>query len=311
MQNFLATTQVLHANKARRDYPGRDDGRCRRNILCPDFKPKFRLALDGGAAVFTIGSCFARNIEEALLPLGVRLPTRDFSVPPGEWGGRPNGLLNEFNPGTINQRIMRALAREESSAETLVPSSELWADLLLLPGAADVSRDRALQRRAEIDRVYEGMADCGVVIITLGFIEAWFDVKSASYLNRMPPFAFGRAHPDRFRFKRLDVFESFPLLEQAVKALSAAGKKVVLTVSPVPISTTFADADCIVANEFSKAVLRVCAERLCAADPNVDYFPAYEIVRSAGLCAYAEDNVHVRDELVREITGFMVQRYAL
>src|SRR4051812_39255401 len=48
----------------------------------PAIAPSFTLA--NGASVFTIGSCFARNIEIALRDHGLRIPTLDLQVPPAE-----------------------------------------------------------------------------------------------------------------------------------------------------------------------------------------------------------------------------------
>jgi hypothetical protein len=42
----------------------------------------------------------------------------------------------------------------------------------------------------------------------------------------------------------------------------------------------------------------------------VDYFPSYEIVRSAGLAGFVSDHVHVKGSLVGKITSFMVSRYS-
>lgn len=43
---------------------------------------------------------------------------------------------------------------------------------------------------------------------------------------------------------------------------------------------------------------------------NVDYFPSYEIVRSGGLANYIDDNVHVRYEVVKNITTLMINKYS-
>lgn len=83
-----------------------------------------------------------------------------------------------------------------------------------------------------------------------------------------------------------------------------------MTVSPVPINSTFTSSDCVTANEYSKSVLRVCAERLSKRFANVDYFPSYEIARSGGLSSYAGDNIHVKNEVVEKITSCMIQKYS-
>jgi hypothetical protein len=301
---------VLQAGRthAGAGYPDKLDGRCRGRLLFPTFIPKFLLEFGQGLTVFTVGSCFARNIEEVLTNDVV--PTLTFSAPKSEWLYRPNGLLNEYNPGTMSQRIIHALSGSSFDDSTLVQSgSEGGYVDLLLPGGSDVTLDRAIQRRAEIDAVYSQLSKADCVIVTLGFVETWYDVQSDSYLNRMPPPSFARKHPGRFHFKRLGVEESFEMLHRAFAGLSDLGKKVVLTVSPVPLAHTFTPDDCIVANEYSKAVLRVCADRLARHFGNVDYFPSYEIVRSGGLEAYVDDNVHVLDETVRAVVGHMINSY--
>lgn len=308
MSRFDAVLKTARLNRARRAYPGKADARCSDGVVLPDFRPKFPIAFSRGTKVFTIGSCFARNIEEALQPLGVSLPTRGFSAPRMEWTGRANGLLNEFNPGTISRRIADALAGERSSETTIVPSGEGVAGLLL-SGGADVTRERALERREEIFNVYAELRRSDVVIITLGYIEVWCDSLARQYLNRMPPPALSKSEPDRFSLRQMDVPEALGLLDKAMQQLADAGLKVVLTVSPVPLQTTFVGEDCMVANEFSKSVLRVCAERLRRKYDNVDYFPSYEIVRTMGLSAFLDDQVHVRDEVVKRITAYMVERY--
>jgi hypothetical protein len=307
--NFLSAMNQAHANKVARLFPDLSDSRSREGVVFPVHNRKFSVRFSPDQTVFTIGSCFARNIEEALFEKNVSLPTRAFSVPRNEWKLRPNGLLNEYNPGTISQRILYALQGRDFPAETIVPTGDLFTDLLLpFGGISNVSRDRALERRAQIKTVYDHLPKSDLVIITLGYIEAWYDTETKVFLNRAPPLRFGSASPERFVLRQLDVVECLSLLEEAIGALGEAGIKTILTVSPVPISLTFTSQDCVIANEYSKSVLRVCAERLCRFE-HVDYFPSYEIVRSGGVSAYVTDQVHVKDSLVREIVRYMVSSY--
>lgn len=296
-------------------YPGPSDARTRQGTLrlrrdrglVPTFRPKFRF--EPGCRVFTIGSCFARNIEEHLT--GYDVPTRRFSAPKHEWPHRPNGLLNEYNAGTIAQRIDRALRGTAAPPETLVRHADGLVDLLLpsARGTRPVTPERALERREEIDAIYQELALADIVIVTLGLIEAWFDSLTGSYLNRMPPTDAIRADPDRFSLRVMDVDEAYPLLDGAFRMLTDRGKKILLTVSPVPLTATFSEECAIVANSFSKAVLRVCAHRLASNRPEVDYFPSYEMVMSSGLAKFSNDNVHVQDGFVREIVLTMLGHY--
>jgi hypothetical protein len=282
---------------------GRDRG------LFPELRPRFRF--EPGCRVFTIGSCFARNIEERLT--GYDIPTLRFSAPKSEWPYRPNGLLNEYNPGTMAQRIERAMNGASAPEETLVSDEGGLVDLLLPSArrAHPVSHDRALQRREEIDAIYRELPLADIVVVTLGLIEAWFDSSTGSYLNRMPPTRAIREDPSRFSLHVMDVDEAYPLLHGAFRALTDQGKKILLTVSPVPLNATFSERCAIVANSFSKAVLQVCAQRLVSALPGIDYFPSYEIVMSGGLLNFSDDNIHVPDRVVREIVNLMLDSYEI
>jgi hypothetical protein len=286
-------------------FPTKEDPRCS-DLILPKINRRF--AIDSQSSIFTIGSCFAREIEEKLV--NYDLPTRGFSVPESEWPFRPNGLLNEYNPGTMHQRVVYSVSGSDYPIETLVKSGSGYVDLAL-PGGAAVSYERAIERRDEIKKIYSRLKDCSVVIITLGLIEAWVDQEYEVFLNRMPPFDVLRRSGSRYAMRVLDVFDAFPLLEKAVIALSKTGTKILLTVSPVPLQTTFSGQDAVVANSFSKSVLRVCAQRLFEKYINVDYFPSYEIALSAGLSGFHKDNVHVPEEIVARITAHMMGNYVL
>lgn len=284
----------------------RADPRHRQFGVFPDLHPRFRLGR--GSKVFTIGSCFARHLEEKLD--GFDLPTRRFSVPPNEWPNRPNGLLNEYNPGTMRQRITYALEGRTFGDRSIVGENEAL-DLLIV-ALAGVPRERALARRAEIDAVYREMRSSDAVIITLGMVEAWFDNETNLYLNRMPPRDFFEASGSRYEFRVLDVEEALALLESGLAALVDAGHgKILLTVSPVPFGATFSGQSCTLANTFSKSALRVCADRLIRRFPQVDYFPSYEIVMSGGLSNFWDDNQHVLDPVVDEVVAHMTSAYVI
>jgi GSCFA family. len=192
--------RISHKNPNIR-YPGRNDYRCRDSLLIPSLKPKFHI--DYPVKIFTIGSCFARNIEEALSGYDVQLPTRDFSAPRSEWPYRHNGLLNEFNPGIISQRILSAMNGEPFPEETIVQTRNGFIDLLLPASALPVTYERTITRRTEIDKVYSNLVTSELVIITLGLVEAWFDNSRMVFLNRMPYPLLLRKHPDQYSLRIL------------------------------------------------------------------------------------------------------------
>lgn len=282
-----------------RRFPGRDDPRYREPLLYPDLAPTFHL--EPGQTVFTIGSCFARNIEEHLH--GFHIPTLGYGVPESEWAGaRRNGILNEYNPGSISQRIERAMRGEPSPEGAIVRANDLAVDLLL--SGYPVTRERAVARQKEIDGIYAELPSADVLVVTLGLVEAWFDAELGVYLNRIPQR--DDLHSGRYELVVFDPAEALAVLEPAFRLLG--GKRVILTVSPVPLAATFTGHDTVTANGYSKAVLRVCAEQL-ARLPGVDYLPSYEIVVAGGTPAFEDDNIHVLDSVVAEIVRYMLDAY--
>ena len=70
----------------------------------PKLSPSF--ILPASPSVYTVGSCFARNVEEYLDLVGADVPTLGFSVPKFEWNGlRTNGILNKYTPAAIYEDL--------------------------------------------------------------------------------------------------------------------------------------------------------------------------------------------------------------
>jgi hypothetical protein len=54
--------------------------------------------------------------------------------------------------------------------------------------------------------------------------------------------------------------------------------KIILTVSPVPLTATASGRHVLVATTYSKSVLRAVAGQLADNNDHIDYFPSYEII---------------------------------
>jgi len=301
---------LARANHARR-FPDRADARVRGGILFPEVSPGFRLR--GGQSIFTIGSCFARNVEEELLSAGLDVPTALFAVPQDEAKGRPNRILNQYTPGSMLQAV--SLLDTDPDDRGLYPKGGegLVVDALLSTGGRPVSIDRAMARRREIATLYrDGLAKSDAVVVTLGLAESWIDRAEKVALNEIPPIPMLRAEPERFAMVQLDFAtaqaEIFALIDRLIEG---GRRNVMLTVSPVPFRATFAGGDAVARNSYSKAVLRVAAESALHRFPGVDYFPSYEIVSSAGLSGFMADNIHVRTEVVAQVVAYLLDTYLL
>jgi hypothetical protein len=300
-----AIENVRTAGLARR-FPERDDPRVRKGAVFSQIAPRF--FLNRRTTVFTLGSCFARTLEEKLQDFS--LPTRAFGVPESERPGRPNGILNEYNPGTMCQRIEYAARGASFGDLCLAPEADGYIDLLLPDYVTPAAKERIMQRRAEVDNVYSALSASEAVIITLDMVEAWYDKSAGLYLNRVPPAPMLFANRARFEIHILDVHETQLLLERMVHALKALGvTKILLIVSPVPLETTYSGKDCAMANMYSKSVLVVTANGASRLNREVDYFPCYEIVMSAGNGFYESDFIHVRDEVVEMVANYLIDQY--
>lgn len=294
-------------NKAR-NYPNRADQRWRQGMIFPRVTPGFNLS--PGDSVFTIGSCFARNVEKALLQSGLTVPTAHFTAPQEEAPGQPNRVLNQYNPGTMLQCVRGIGAAVDRKGLYPVAGGEVL-DCLLATGSRPVSAIRGLERRQQIRDLYAaGLEKSGVVVITLGLVEAWYDRDAEVYLNEAPNRRLLNAHPDRFVFRQLSMGQCQALIFEMLEHLIDGGRrKVMLTVSPVPLQVTFAGGDATIRNTYSKSILRVVAELAATAFPEVDYFPSYEIITTLGLTGYGDDNVHVRPAIVEQVIGYMTSCY--
>ncbi len=294
---------------------GRFDTRRLHGLATVEFDPSF--TLEPGEAVFTIGSCFARNIERRLVSLGFEIPAAAVTVPEAERGSTigDNELLNKFGPHAMINELRWAFDPDAPfpAAGFLQVGEGLWHDPHLSSSVAPAPLERVRERRAMVQAFYRQLPRCRVVVLTLGLAETWFDLETGLYLNRAPPNESLKREPKRFRLDLLsypELTEALETLHGLLKAHGAKGLRVLVTVSPVPFRVTFTGQDAITANTYSKSVLRAAVEAYVRAHPEVDYFPSYEIVaHTARNLAFYNDERHISPKAVEAIVDRMVTAY--
>lgn len=277
--------------------------------LLPPIEPAFQLT--PGEKIFTIGSCFAREIEERLVQAGFDVPVKGFQTRIGEFPHPGPHLLNEYNSGTILQRIESVYGgfpyADHMGVEEVKGG---YLDLFLHIHQRPVTLTRLLERRREIESIYQNLHDANVLVITLGLVETWFDNLNGCYLNKAPSKESIKSNPGRFCFRRMDVEDVVERMTSCISLINAhSKKKILLTLSPVPIEATFTSSSAILANSYSKSVLRVAAQMLIEKFDNVQYFPSYEIAISGGAHSFIDDNVHVSRETVDVIMNYLFENY--
>ena len=299
-------------------WPPRGD-HCRLEpVALPVLFPKFLISKSD--RVFTIGSCFARNIEEYLGVLGFDVPTLKFTAPAGEVVGRPSGILNKYTPASMLQEIERTIRldtaperdRHKILSECLIDGGDGSVLDLELSSLTYVSAERALERRQQVHRLFRELYECDLVILTLGLVESWWDDQTKLYIQRAPMPPLVKRYPGRFFFKRMDFEETAACSRQIVAKLNGMGRKkrVLVTTSPVPMGRTFAKEDVLVANTYSKSLLRVVSQILKDENENVDYYPSFEtVVMSKSTDVWENDLIHVTDRFVGRVVNRMIEAY--
>ena len=281
----------------------------------PVCHPSF--SLTPGEKIFTIGSCFARNMEHYLDLVGFDVPALTFDARSGEATGRPISILNKYTPPTIFQELSWAagvsargggVAAEDVESLRLDLSDGSVADLQL--ASRPVNERRFLERRQGLCDLFAQAFRSDSIFITLGHIEAWLD-KETGLFTASPPLYPGQ-EPGRFVFAELTFDQCLDYLRRTVDLLRKRNPscKIVVTTSPVPLGRTFSGRDVILANEYSKCMLRVVSEMVARATPKMDYFPSFEAVRmTSGPHVWREDRRHVRSAFVGRIAQHFVASY--
>ncbi|SHL71509.1 GSCFA family protein [Roseovarius marisflavi] len=300
-----------------RRYPAPDAGGERLYpLVSPSVSPTFSIGKTD--SVFAIGSCFARNLEGALHRAGMNVLSRQIDLGTiGQNVGAASNFLNKYNASSILNDLRWALDRDSFPGEDIIypVSDEVYCDpqlgLIRLPyPLADIMDMRA--------RYLDAMAQvitADVVIITLGYVETWYDKELDLYLNIAPPPRLCAKFPDRFEFRVLgfeDVRQALEDIYVLLKKHREKPLKMLLTVSPVPLVSTFRDVDVLVANTYSKSVQRAAAETFVAGKPDVDYFPSYEFVTLSNpeICWARGDYRHVSPDVVARIMSNVLVNYA-
>lgn len=277
-------------------------------VCAPQVQPTF--TVPEGAQIYTVGSCFARNIETYLAVLGYDIPTLSYIGQSREYGNRDNGILNRYSPAAIWQdfdwfRAVRATGGKvdlDNSGHLGLETPDGWIDLHI-GGMVPVTKSRFLERRQQIYDIIATACTADCVTLTLGLIEAWFDRETGLYIHAAPAPRSLTKHRDRFEFHVLSYETCHAYVRKTIDFIQENGRcKVLLTTSPVALAQTFTDQDVIVANMQSKSLLRTVCGEIAQTFDGVDYFPAYEMVQGTRDWGVFEDDlIHVSRSYVAKI----------
>jgi hypothetical protein len=272
-------------------------------------------------AIFAMGSCFAREIESALIKQGGRVISIDKALIDRpefhDANGEPRGsFFHRFTPRALWHEFMIAFDRLEGwdpESSLLFESGRQAHDMNYWNvEGSDLSREATMVRRRIAGELVRRASEAKVIILTLGLTEGWVHTPSGFHINRFVPMA--ARNRDEFAFEEQDFQDVVRCLNQIHRLLTRCHKtgdfQLVVTVSPVPLQTTFTAKDVIVANMDSKATLRAAAAEFVSRHDNAHYFPSYEIVMYSGVkAAWKPDRLHVTKGMVAHVVSQFVEAY--
>jgi GSCFA family len=276
-------------------------------LAAPD--PGELFELRGDEKVFCIGSCFAREIETTMARLGFDVLSMRADLPPSANRRQEDRrLFNKYTVGAILNELRWALAPDQhpyrhDDVLIAVPGDLRWSDHQLRAEELAEPRPEAEALRSAVNRFFARVREAELVVLTLGLSEAWFDNHSGLYLNVAPSEHLVRHHPGRFDLHVLDAAQTLQMLAEIDALLRTAlgpRLKLLLTVSPVPLSSTFRAQDVLLANSYSKSLLRSCCDAFVHGRPHVRYFPSYEcaMLSDPALVWRSDDLRHVAPDFV-------------
>lgn len=260
--------------------------------LDPMIEAPFRISAD--MKVATMGSCFAQHIARHLARSGLNYFVPEGApedMSPEQAAARQFGLFsarygNIYTVGQAVQLFDRAYG-------AFKPKEDVWArgDVFVDPfrpliepdgfASPEAVRAAADEHLAQVRRVF-GEAD--VIVFTLGLTEGWRSLEDGAIFAAAPGVSggsFDAARHEKVNFSSRKVCEDLQALCDRIRSVNPAAK-ILLTVSPVPLIATHRDDQHVIsATSYSKAVLRVAAGEVAQANPQVSYFPSFEVITSA------------------------------
>ena len=253
--------------------------------------------------IATAGSCFAQHIAR-------HLRKRAFTVldlePPFHLSDQ--AIAHSFGYGLYSARygnIYTACQLYQLCSEALgkhQPAFPIWEkdgryfDALrpsVEPYGLASPEEVADHRKAHLGFVRELLTAADVFVFTLGLTETWIHADSGTVYPTAPGTIAGSFDPAVYKFKNFnfnEVYSDLDLFWRLMKSINPT-VKMILTVSPVPLTATAGEEHALAATIYSKSVLRAAAGMFAGQNHDVDYFPSYEIISGfPSKAIFFEDN---------------------
>ncbi len=250
--------------------------------------------ISANSAFATYGSCFAQHISRALL-------ARD-----GNWvneepapGDASDALARKYNYNIFSSRTANIYtARQLMTWLTLAENEDQIADIeiwendgrfrdslrpMIEPNGFATEDECRLSLQSTVRAFRRTVQKSDVFVFTMGLTEGWEHAETGQVYAMCPGTNAGSFDPKLHVFKNYTFQQNERALTRSLNALRRLNKrvKVLLTVSPVPLTATASGQHVLLATQYSKSVLRALAGQMAAQVSYVDYFPSYELIVGA------------------------------
>ena len=255
----------------------------------PVIKSKFKIAKN--AKVATAGSCFAQHIARTLKSVNFNYFVTETAPPDfsNEKVKESNYNVYSARYGNIytTRQLIQLLDRVDGK---LLPEDEAWLRKdgqyidpfrpLIEPDGFNTVEELKLSREIHLNCVKEMFEELDIFLFTMGLTEAWRSKIDGSVFPLAPGVSGGVMDKKMYEFVNFSSKMVIEDLENFSKRMFEINPKakIILTVSPVPMIATYEDQHIMASSTYSKSVLRVAAEEISRNNPNIAYFPSYEVV---------------------------------
>jgi len=238
---------------------------------------------------FTAGSCFARHVASSLSELGYNTSRL--------------ALDESVNTTFANKYLFYWLSGKEIPVKIQTRFQELCNSIGI---NKDVTR--------------ENLKESSAIILTVGVAPCFFDQETGDVV--LPSKGDINFHnlSNKYKFRNTSVEENKDNLLEIVASIRDINKTapIFLTISPVPLNTSFELESAVVADCLSKSTLRIAVNEVLTTNiHNVFYWPSFEVVRwlypHIGSPFGGDDGAtaHVNQEIVRDVIRSFVETHKI
>ena len=240
--------------------------------------------------IVTAGSCFAQHIGRALADRGYGWIDCE-PAPPYMQADRARahgyGVFsfrtgNIYTPAILLRWLELAYEIRPDSGEVWVRDGRFYDPLrpAIEPDGFASEEELWDAREETYGALRRAVETSDVFVFTLGLTERWRNSKTDAEYALCPGTVAGTFDPEQHMFVNANTRQTQAALTDVFRLMRSKQPRlrVLLTVSPVPLTATASGKHVLTATHYSKSVLRAVAGMAAERHAFVDYFPSYEII---------------------------------